>query len=103
MVDAGAIAVWYFTNTSFALYPLTGPNLTIAQLQAFPSPPDVLPLHLEHPIRSASHIVPNLPNPFQQNDRPHRRRNSTIRRAPALTLSHPEPKLSSHIRTPQYQ
>lgn len=38
IVDAGAMSVWYFTNESFAISPLTGPGLTAAQLKAFIKP-----------------------------------------------------------------
>lgn len=38
IVDAGVMSVWYFTNTSFAISPLTGPNVTVAQLQTFLQP-----------------------------------------------------------------
>jgi FAD/FMN-containing dehydrogenase len=32
IVDAGAMSVWYFTNTSFAISPITGPNIPVAEL-----------------------------------------------------------------------
>lgn len=32
IVDAGAMSVWYFTNTSFSISPLTGPNIPVAEL-----------------------------------------------------------------------
>ncbi|OJJ38346.1 hypothetical protein ASPWEDRAFT_105839 [Aspergillus wentii DTO 134E9] len=32
IVDAGAMSVWYFTNTSFYISPLTGPNIPVADL-----------------------------------------------------------------------
>lgn len=35
MVDAGVMIVWYFTNVSFAISPITGPNVTEAQLKSF--------------------------------------------------------------------
>jgi hypothetical protein len=38
MVDGGAMSVWYFTNESFAISPITGPNLTDAQLKTFLQP-----------------------------------------------------------------
>ncbi|TKA61915.1 hypothetical protein B0A55_11313, partial [Friedmanniomyces simplex] len=38
MVDAGAMSVWYFTNVSFAISPITGPNVTEAQLRKFLQP-----------------------------------------------------------------
>ncbi|KAK5709823.1 hypothetical protein LTR17_019437 [Elasticomyces elasticus] len=38
MVDAGVMAVWYFTNASFAISPITGPNVTQAQLVKFLQP-----------------------------------------------------------------
>ncbi|KAL9070954.1 MAG: hypothetical protein Q9157_005648 [Trypethelium eluteriae] len=38
IVDAGAMAVWYFTNTSFSLSPLTAPGLTKAQVIALLKP-----------------------------------------------------------------
>ena len=38
MVDAGVMSVWYFTNESFAISPITGPNVTVAQLKTFLTP-----------------------------------------------------------------
>lgn len=38
IVDAGAMSVWYFTNQSFAISPITGPNVTVAQLKEFLQP-----------------------------------------------------------------
>lgn len=38
IVDAGAMSVWQFTNTSFALSPLTGPNVPVQQLVALLQP-----------------------------------------------------------------
>lgn len=38
MVDAGAMSVWYFTNESFAISPITGPNVTVAELKAYLAP-----------------------------------------------------------------
>ncbi|TKA62194.1 hypothetical protein B0A55_10526, partial [Friedmanniomyces simplex] len=38
MVDAGAMSVWYFTNVSFAISPITGPNVTEAQLRKLLQP-----------------------------------------------------------------
>lgn len=38
MVDAGVMSVWYFTNESFAISPITGPNVTVAQLRNFLKP-----------------------------------------------------------------
>ncbi|KAJ5197099.1 hypothetical protein N7449_007578 [Penicillium cf. viridicatum] len=32
IVDAGAMSVWYFTNTSFSIAPITGPNIPVADL-----------------------------------------------------------------------
>lgn len=32
IIDAGAMSVWYFTNTSFAISPITGPNIPVAEL-----------------------------------------------------------------------
>ncbi|PCG97577.1 FAD-binding, type 2 [Penicillium occitanis (nom. inval.)] len=32
IVDAGAMSVWYFTNTSFAISPITAPNIPLAEL-----------------------------------------------------------------------
>ncbi|EKV12585.1 FAD/FMN-containing isoamyl alcohol oxidase MreA [Penicillium digitatum] len=32
IVDAGAMSVWYFTNTSFSISPITGPNIPVAEL-----------------------------------------------------------------------
>jgi hypothetical protein len=36
--DAGVMSVWYFTNQSFAISPLTGPNVTVEQLRASSRP-----------------------------------------------------------------
>ncbi|KAE8348186.1 hypothetical protein BDV28DRAFT_153109 [Aspergillus coremiiformis] len=38
VVDAGAVAVWAFTNTSFTLSPLTGPDIPVADLTALVKP-----------------------------------------------------------------
>ncbi|KAL2866045.1 FAD-dependent oxidoreductase [Aspergillus lucknowensis] len=38
LVDAGAMSVWYFTNTSFFISPLTGPNIPLAKLQQLVKP-----------------------------------------------------------------
>ncbi|KAL4926603.1 FAD-dependent oxidoreductase [Aspergillus undulatus] len=38
IVDAGAMSVWYFTNTSFSISPLTGPNIPVAKLKALVKP-----------------------------------------------------------------
>ena len=38
IVDAGAVAVWTFTNTSFAVSPVTAPGLSAAQLSALLQP-----------------------------------------------------------------
>ncbi|RHZ73301.1 hypothetical protein CDV55_103270 [Aspergillus turcosus] len=38
IVDAGAMSVWYFTNTSFYISPLTGPNIPVAELEALVKP-----------------------------------------------------------------
>ena len=38
IVDTGAMSVWYFTNTSFTISPLTGPNMTAAALTALIKP-----------------------------------------------------------------
>ncbi|KAL5335536.1 hypothetical protein BJX70DRAFT_374964 [Aspergillus crustosus] len=38
IVDAGAMSIWYFTNTSFAISPLTGPNIPVTTLQALVKP-----------------------------------------------------------------
>ncbi|PIG82789.1 FAD binding domain protein [Aspergillus arachidicola] len=38
VVDAGAMAVWMFTNTSFMITPLTGPNIPVADLEALVKP-----------------------------------------------------------------
>lgn len=38
IVDAGAMSVWYFTNTSFSISPLTGPNIPVADLKALVEP-----------------------------------------------------------------
>lgn len=36
--DAGVMSVWYFTNETFAISPLTGPNVTVDQLKGFLAP-----------------------------------------------------------------
>jgi hypothetical protein len=33
IVDAGAMSIWYFTNTSFAISPLTGPGVSASELK----------------------------------------------------------------------
>lgn len=38
LVDAGAMSVWMFTNTSFTISPLTGPNIPVARLQELLEP-----------------------------------------------------------------
>lgn len=38
MVDAGVMSVWYFTDDSFTISPLTGPNITVTQLRTFLKP-----------------------------------------------------------------
>ena len=38
IVDAGVMSVWYFTNQSFAISPLTGPNVSVTQLETFLEP-----------------------------------------------------------------
>ncbi|KAL4922780.1 hypothetical protein BDW62DRAFT_196784 [Aspergillus aurantiobrunneus] len=38
LVDAGAMTVWMFTNTSFTISPLTGPNIPVAKLQELIKP-----------------------------------------------------------------
>jgi FAD binding domain len=38
IVDAGAMSVWYFTNTSFTISPLTGPGVTAAELKQLLTP-----------------------------------------------------------------
>ena len=38
IVDAGAMSVWYFTNDSFSISPLTGPGLTAAKLESLVEP-----------------------------------------------------------------
>ncbi|KAL9107856.1 MAG: hypothetical protein Q9227_007274 [Pyrenula ochraceoflavens] len=38
IVDAGAMSVWFFSNTSFSIAPLTGPGLTAAQLKHLVGP-----------------------------------------------------------------
>ncbi|KAL1304334.1 hypothetical protein AAFC00_000735 [Neodothiora populina] len=38
IVDAGVMSVWYFTNESFSISPLTGPKVTAAQLKTLLSP-----------------------------------------------------------------
>ncbi|KAJ5947624.1 hypothetical protein N7466_000639 [Penicillium verhagenii] len=32
LVDAGAMCIWYFTNSSFSISPITGPNIPVAKL-----------------------------------------------------------------------
>jgi hypothetical protein len=32
LVDAGAMCIWYYTNTSFMISPITGPNIPMAKL-----------------------------------------------------------------------
>lgn len=38
IVDEGAMSVWYFTNTSFAISPLTGPNIPVDKLVSLVQP-----------------------------------------------------------------
>ncbi len=38
IVDAGAMSVWYFTNTSFSISPLTGPNIPVDKLKKLLKP-----------------------------------------------------------------
>lgn len=38
IVDAGIMSVWYFTNASFAISPLTGPGVSVDQMNAFLKP-----------------------------------------------------------------
>ncbi|KAL4898678.1 hypothetical protein BDV59DRAFT_167331 [Aspergillus ambiguus] len=38
IVDAGAMSVWYFTNTSFSISPLTGPNIPVSKLKELVKP-----------------------------------------------------------------
>ncbi|KAK3674091.1 hypothetical protein LTR78_005938 [Recurvomyces mirabilis] len=38
IVDAGGMSVWYFTNQSFAISPITGPNITVSQLKVLLQP-----------------------------------------------------------------
>ncbi len=38
MVDAGVMSAWYFTNTSFAISPLTGPGVPADTLKQFMDP-----------------------------------------------------------------
>ncbi|BDD63893.1 hypothetical protein MPDQ_003948 [Monascus purpureus] len=38
LVDAGAMSVWYFTNTSFSISPLTGPDIPVADLVSLVKP-----------------------------------------------------------------
>lgn len=38
MVDAGIMSVWYFTNESFAISPITAPNISVDTLKVFLSP-----------------------------------------------------------------
>lgn len=36
--DAGVMSVWYFTNKTFAISPLTGPNVTVGELKELLAP-----------------------------------------------------------------
>lgn len=38
LVNAGAMSVWYFTNVSFAISPVTGPNIPVDKLVALVQP-----------------------------------------------------------------
>lgn len=38
IVDAGAMVVWYFTNTFLSVAPITGPNIPVADLEALVKP-----------------------------------------------------------------
>ncbi|KAK5123851.1 hypothetical protein LTR08_006106 [Meristemomyces frigidus] len=38
MVDAGIISIWYFSNVSFAIAPITAPNITVTELKAYLKP-----------------------------------------------------------------
>ncbi|KAH0129741.1 FAD/FMN-containing isoamyl alcohol oxidase MreA, partial [Aureobasidium melanogenum] len=38
IVDAGAMSVWYFTNESFAISPITAPGISLDELKALLSP-----------------------------------------------------------------
>ncbi|KAE8149173.1 hypothetical protein BDV25DRAFT_168017 [Aspergillus avenaceus] len=38
VVDAGAMGIWYFTNTSFSISPLTGPNISVSELEKLVKP-----------------------------------------------------------------
>ncbi|TKX25719.1 FAD-binding domain-containing protein 12 [Elsinoe australis] len=38
MVDAGIMIVWYFTNASFAISPITAPDISVADLKGYLSP-----------------------------------------------------------------
>lgn len=38
LVDAGAMSVWFITNTSFSIAPLTGPNIPVAKLKQLITP-----------------------------------------------------------------
>lgn len=38
LVDAGAMSIWFYTNTSFAISPLNGPNIPLAKLKSLLSP-----------------------------------------------------------------
>ncbi|KAL4879308.1 hypothetical protein BJY04DRAFT_193725 [Aspergillus karnatakaensis] len=38
LVDAGAMSVWYFTNASFSIAPLTGPDIPVAELEKLVKP-----------------------------------------------------------------
>ncbi|KAJ5387738.1 CAZyme family AA7 [Penicillium cosmopolitanum] len=38
IVDAGAMSVWYYTNTSFMISPITAPNIPVAKLEQMLNP-----------------------------------------------------------------
>jgi FAD/FMN-containing dehydrogenase len=38
LVDAGAMSIWFYTNTTFAISPLTGPNIPEAKLLSLVKP-----------------------------------------------------------------
>ncbi|KAF2724761.1 FAD/FMN-containing isoamyl alcohol oxidase MreA [Polychaeton citri CBS 116435] len=38
LVDAGAMSVWYFTNLSFAIAPITAPEITVDELKGYLAP-----------------------------------------------------------------
>ena len=38
IVDAGVMSIWYFTNTSFSISPLTGPGVPVATLRSLVAP-----------------------------------------------------------------